>query len=78
MTACMVDYQHDYYHTALDKGHSNGPVWVYSEGSVVKYLENLRNGTVIHGGYAGSNSTKRTAFSPAKARRQFRASTDTY
>lgn len=70
----MVDNQHDYYHTAPDKGHSNGPVWAYS-GSLASYMKNLQNGTVIRGGYAGSNSTKRTAFHPAKAKRQ---STDIY
>lgn len=70
----MVDNQHNYYHTAPDKGPSNGPVWAYS-GSLANYMRNLRNGTVIRGGYAGSNRTERTAFSPAKAKRQ---STDTY
>lgn len=72
----MVDNQHDYYHTAPDKVKSNGPVWAYS-GSLHNYMSNLRGGTVVRGGYAGSNGTRRTAFTPPadSAKRQ---STDDY
>lgn len=65
----MVDNQHNYYHAAPDKGKQNGPVWRYS-GSLQKYMTNLRNHTVIRGGYAGSNSTKRTAFIPPKVKQR--------
>ncbi|KAI2471682.1 pectin lyase fold/virulence factor [Annulohypoxylon bovei var. microspora] len=65
----MVDNQHNYYHAAPDKGKQNGPVWRYS-GSLEKYMANLRNDTVVRGGYAGSNGTKQTTFNAAKAKRQ--------
>lgn len=65
----MVDNQHNYYHTAPDKGKQNGPVWRYS-GSLDNYLNNLRNSTVVRGGYAGFNGTKNTSFNADKAKRQ--------
>ncbi|KAH0523097.1 hypothetical protein TsFJ059_008148 [Trichoderma semiorbis] len=52
----MVDNQHNYYHTAPDKGKQNGPVWRYS-GSLEKFMTNLGKGTVIRGGYNGFNGT---------------------
>lgn len=57
----MVDNQHNYYHTAPDKGNTNGPVWRYS-GSLQKYMTNLRNGYVVRGGYGWKNGTTQTAF----------------
>lgn len=60
----MVDNQHNYYHTAPDKGTQNGPVWDYS-GSLDQYLTNLRNGFVVRGGYGKNNGTRRTAFKAA-------------
>lgn len=65
----MVDNQHNYYHTAPDKGKQHGPVWAYS-GSLDGYLTNLRSGVVLRGGYAGSNSRssssiRQTKFPPA-------------
>ncbi|KAI2606280.1 pectin lyase fold/virulence factor [Hypoxylon fragiforme] len=71
----MVDNQHNYYHTAPDKGKQNGAVWRYS-GSLDKYMANLRNGTVVRGGYVNFNGTKQTTFSAAKVRRQ--SSSDDY
>lgn len=65
----MVDNQHNYYHAAPDKGKQNGPVWRYS-GSLEKYVENLRNGTIVRGGYAGFNGTRKTSFKPSKDKRQ--------
>lgn len=65
----MVDNQHNYYHTAPDKGKQNGPVWRYS-GSLDKFMTNLRNGTVVRGGYAGFNGTKKTGFKSSKDKRQ--------
>ncbi|KAI1272435.1 glycoside hydrolase family 55 protein [Xylaria sp. FL0933] len=49
----MVDNQHNYFQTAPDKGTQNGPVWAYS-GSQDKFLENLRNGRVVRGGFDSS------------------------
>ena len=65
----MVDNQHNYYHTAPDKGKQDGPVWAYS-GSLDGYLTNLRSGVVLRGGYAGSNSIQRTKFDSANKKRQ--------
>lgn len=65
----MVDNQHNYFHTAPDKGKQNGPVWRYS-GSLDKYMTNLRTGTVVRGGYAKLNGTRRTALNAAVAKRQ--------
>lgn len=65
----MVDNQHNYYKTAPDKGRQNGPVWAYSD-SLNNYLTNLQSGTVLRGGYAGSNGTKRTSFKPGDRKRQ--------
>ncbi|KAH7311222.1 pectate lyase superfamily protein-domain-containing protein [Stachybotrys elegans] len=59
--AYMVDNQHNYYKTAPDKGKHNGPVWAYS-GSLDKYLANLKQGTVLRGGYKNSPDIKRTSF----------------
>ncbi|OBT86923.1 hypothetical protein VE02_04416 [Pseudogymnoascus sp. 03VT05] len=67
--AYMVDNQHNYFHTAPDKGKQNGPLWRYS-GSLDKYMTNLRGGTVVRGGYAKSNGTRRTALKAAVAKRQ--------
>ncbi|KAL6789689.1 pectin lyase fold/virulence factor [Trichoderma sp. SZMC 28012] len=63
----MVDNQHNYYHTAPDKGKQNGPVWRYS-GSLEKFMTNLGKGTVIRGGYKGFNGTKKTNFKAPKKR----------
>ena len=71
----MVDNQHNYLHTAPDKGKQNGPVWTYS-GSLTNYISNLRDGTVVRGGYAKLNGTRQTPFSPAMAERQ--SSSDDY
>ncbi|KEZ41476.1 hypothetical protein SAPIO_CDS7623 [Scedosporium apiospermum] len=65
----MVDNQHNYYHTAPDKGKQDGPVWAYS-GSLDGYLTNLRSGVVLRGGHAGSNSIQRTKFDSANKKRQ--------
>ncbi|TRX94651.1 hypothetical protein FHL15_004423 [Xylaria flabelliformis] len=65
----MVDNQRNYYRAAPDKGKQNGPVWRYS-GSLDGYLNNLRRGTVLRGGYTGSNGTKRTSFDSVKVKRQ--------
>jgi hypothetical protein len=65
----MVDNQHNYYHTAPDKGKQNGPVWHYS-GSLEQYLTNLRNGFVVRGGYAGHNGTQQTPFKPTGPERR--------
>lgn len=65
----MVDNQHNYFHTAPDKGKQNGPLWRYS-GSLDKYMTNLRGGTVVRGGYARSNGTRRTTFEASVAKRQ--------
>ncbi|KFZ24807.1 hypothetical protein V502_00717 [Pseudogymnoascus sp. VKM F-4520 (FW-2644)] len=67
--AYMVDNQHNYFHTAPDKGKQNGPVWRYS-GSLDKYMTNLRSGTVVRGGYAKLNGTRRTTINAAVAKRQ--------
>ncbi|KAI3317157.1 pectin lyase fold/virulence factor [Xylariaceae sp. AK1471] len=67
--AYMVDNQHNYYKTAPDKGRHNGPVWPYS-GSLTEYLTNLQEGTVIRGGYVGSNGTKKTSFRRTARKRQ--------
>ncbi|KAI1424015.1 pectin lyase fold/virulence factor [Xylaria sp. FL1777] len=61
--AYMVDNQHNYYHVAPDKGKQRGPVWSYSH-SLENYIANLRNHTVVRGGYSGSNTTKTTQWSP--------------
>ncbi|KAI1273289.1 hypothetical protein F5Y07DRAFT_260526 [Xylaria sp. FL0933] len=71
----MVDNQHNFYNTAPDKGKHNGPVWAYS-GSMDRYMTNLRNGTVMRGGYAGLSGIKSTTFSLSKTKRQ--ASSDAY
>ncbi|KAF1993092.1 glycoside hydrolase family 55 protein [Amniculicola lignicola CBS 123094] len=60
----MVDNQHNYFKTAPDKGKRRGPVWTYS-GSLEKYMSNLRNGTVVRGGYPLSNGTTTTRFTRA-------------
>ncbi|RWA10633.1 hypothetical protein EKO27_g4493 [Xylaria grammica] len=67
--AYMVDNQHNFYKTAPDKGKQNGPVWAYS-GSLDQYLSNLRNGTVLRGGYVGSNDTRQTSSKPTSFKRQ--------
>lgn len=64
----MVDNQHNYYKAAPDKGIHNGPVWAYS-GSLDSYLRNLRQGTVLRGGYKGDSAIKSTSFS-SKSKRQ--------
>ncbi|VBB82074.1 Putative glucan -beta-glucosidase [Podospora comata] len=64
----MVDNQHNYYTAAPDKGIHNGPVWAYS-GSLDSYLRNLRQGTVLRGGYKGDSAIKSTSFS-SKSKRQ--------
>ncbi|KAI0205630.1 pectin lyase fold/virulence factor [Astrocystis sublimbata] len=67
--AYMVDNQHNYYKTAPAKGRHNGPVWAYSR-SLTEYLTNLQKDTVIRGGYAGSNGTKKTSFRRTIHKRQ--------
>lgn len=71
----MVDNQHNYFHTAPDKGKQNGPLWRYS-GSLDKYMTNLRHGTVVRGGYAKLNGTRRTTLNSAVSKRQ--SSSDDY
>ncbi|ETS73390.1 hypothetical protein PFICI_14995 [Pestalotiopsis fici W106-1] len=65
----MVDNQHNYFKTAPDKGKQNGPVWAYS-GSLENYLSNLQSGTILRGGYAGSNGTNSTNFKRPSHKRQ--------
>jgi hypothetical protein len=45
-------------------GKQNGPVWRYS-GSLENYMKNLKNKTVIRGGYDNNNGTQKSKFSPA-------------
>ncbi|TRX89679.1 hypothetical protein FHL15_009429 [Xylaria flabelliformis] len=68
--AYMVDNQHNYYHVAPDKGKQRGPVWRYSL-SLENYITNLRNHTVIRGGYSKYNGTKTEKWTPpdTKAKR---------
>lgn len=45
-------------------GEQRGPVWQYS-GSLENYMSNLRNGTVVRGGYPDLNGTTTTRFTRA-------------